>query len=73
MRTGRQDGGHPAPAAGEDRVAHRVHPVMHPMQPADADPVGDRVVVEPQLVQLPHGHDAILAGRERRDRGIDAS
>jgi hypothetical protein len=71
-RPGGEHRGHPAPGAREDGVADRVHPVMQSMQPAGADAVRDRVVVEPKAVELPAGDDAVLAVGERRDRAIHA-
>jgi hypothetical protein len=70
MPSGGEDGGHPVAADGQDRVAHRVHAAMQPMQPTRTNAIRDRVVVDAEPVELPARDDAVLAGRERRDLTI---
>jgi hypothetical protein len=45
---------------------------MQPMQPPRTDPIRDRVVVEPEIVELAPLDDPVLASRERRDLPIHA-
>jgi hypothetical protein len=50
-------------------VAHGVDAPMHPMQPSPRDSSSDRRLLEPERGELPHAHDAVLAGGHIGKRG----
>jgi hypothetical protein len=51
-------------------VADRVHAPVHAVQAARPGAPADGAVAEADLAELAARHDAVLAGRERRDRPI---
>ena len=67
---GDQERGH-EPAAQRHRVMpDRVHPLVHPAQPPELQPVSDLPAIEAKRRELPPPNHPALAVRQRRDRLI---
>ena len=62
---------HPPRLVPEGAMADRVDPAMQSMQPSCPGAVLDRARAEPDRAELPRGHHAVLAHRQRRDRLLD--
>jgi hypothetical protein len=54
-------------ANAQRRVADRVHAAVHPMKVAGGNPIGDRLLREPEGGELASGDHAVLPLGEGRD------
>jgi hypothetical protein len=68
---GGEDGRHPGGLAGERGMAHREDAPMKRMQATLGQAMVDRAAADAERAQLSARHDAVLACRERGDRGVD--
>lgn len=62
----RQDRRQPSPLTGQPAMSHRVDAAMQAVQPAGADAVGRRFVVDAAGSELGRGQNAMLASRDGR-------
>ena len=62
----------PAPQGADDPMADGVHPAEEHVEAPGGDPAVDLAMREPRRDELPAGHDAALALRERGDDPIRA-
>jgi hypothetical protein len=57
-------------ARRDGRMAERIDAAVEAVKPPGPQPASDRTVAQPELAQLAHAHDAVLATGERRDRHV---
>jgi len=68
--TAREHRGHPMPVRGQQAMANRVDPDVHPVQPARGDAMLDGARIESEGTQLAMGDHAVLPARQLGGRAV---
>ena len=67
----RERSGHPAPFDWNVSASHRVHAVVHSMQPSTRDAIAYGTSTEAEIKELKEGEDPVLSGGNAGDQPVE--